>query len=269
MGYCGRILLLITGAASLLSVLDIVAQSAPRKNPPVAIQTRSQASGDHGLVLILSRDATPEPPDSSALKTCLAHNPRPACVPLNLTIMNEGNETIMGWFQSCSNSNGDSDYSNVGFDLLTPDGRWRSLPRSFDPPSQIDIPLSGNPMCGGFVVHGLWPLDNYNQRLRLADLFPWMDTNAPFPAEALARQNQEKIYAIFAAAAPLTIRAHQFIYGCIASDNVKQGSDLKPFSNNIDVRQSAGSLCAGGFESMLRNLNLQSNELTLESKSLQ
>jgi hypothetical protein len=265
MGSCGRVLLLITVAASLLTVLDVVAQSAPRKDVSTAIQSQSQPSGDYGLMLILSRNVTPEPPDSVALKTCLAHHFPLACVLLNLTIMNEGNETILSWFQSCSDS--DSDYPNVGFDLLTPDGRWRSLPRSFDPPSQIDIPTLGNPMCGGLIVHGLWPRESHNQRLRLADLFLWMDAAAPSPAEALPRQYQGRIYALLATAGPHTIRAHRFIYECTASDNVKQGSDLNPFSN-IGVRQSARSLCAGSAESRLQNLDLQSNELKLESESL-
>ena len=74
MGSCGRVLLLITVAASLLTVLDVVAQSAPRKDVSTAIQSQSQPSGDHGLMLILSRDVTPKPPDSVALKTCLAHH---------------------------------------------------------------------------------------------------------------------------------------------------------------------------------------------------
>jgi hypothetical protein len=264
MGSRGRVLLLITVAASLLSVLDVVAQSAPRKDVSTAIQSQSQPSGDHGLMLSLSRDVTAEPPDSVALKACLAHRLPLACVPLNLTVMNEGNETILSWFQSCSDS--DSDYPNVGFDLLMPDGRWRSLPRSFDPPSQIDIPTLGDPMCGGLIVHGLWPHQSHNQRLRLADLFLWMDTTAP-PAEVLPRQYQGKIYALLAAAGSHTIRAHRFIYGCTASDIVKQGSDLNPFSN-IDVRQSARSLCASSAESRLQNLDLQSNELKLESEAL-
>lgn len=94
MGYRGRVLLLTTVAAYLLSALIVAAQSAPRKDAPAGIEPQSQASGDHGLVLILSHDATPEPTDPAALKTCLAHNPSPACVPLTLTIKNEGKETI-------------------------------------------------------------------------------------------------------------------------------------------------------------------------------
>lgn len=116
-------------------------------------------------------------------------------------------------------------------------------------------------------MHGLWPRESHNQRLRLADLFLWMDAAAPSPAEVLPRQSQGRIYALLATAGPHTIRAHRFIYGCTASDNVKQGSDLNPLSN-IGVRQSAQSLCAGSAESGLPNLDLQSNELKLESESL-
>src|ERR1700675_3768999 len=112
MGYRVRFLSLIT-AASLLLALEVVGQAAPQND----------AGGGHGLVLVLSRDETPEPPDSVTVKERLANHPQLACVPLNLTIKNEGNEAILRFFLSCSDR-------RAGFDLLMPDGKWKTFPSS-------------------------------------------------------------------------------------------------------------------------------------------
>lgn len=170
MGHRGRVLL--TTATFLLLVLGVVAQSAPRNYDPPLIQPQSPTSGNHGLVLVLSRNETPEPPDSFALKTCLANHPALACVPLSLTIKNEGTETILRFFLSCSDR-------SIGFDLLMPDGNWEPFPSSI----RSTYPGQGNtftlmmPDCGRniFMAEGFRPGESYVLHLRLTDPSLWLE----------------------------------------------------------------------------------------------
>jgi hypothetical protein len=254
---CRRVSLLAV-VTCILWVPAVFSQSTSRGSTMRSIQQQSQSSGNHGLVLVLSRDTAPEPPQSSDLKDCLAHHPPLACVPLYLTITNEGKESILGWFPDCN----DSEYFDVNFYLLMPDGEWAFLPRTFDPPSQIDAPNLPSPMCGRSVVRGFWPQQSDNERLRLADLFPWLDTSAPPPSEMASRERQKKAYALLVGGGPHTIRAHRLVHGCSASDKVRSASDLGKFPN-MSERESKRLLCDGG-EQLKPIIDLQSNELKLE-----
>ena len=253
MGHRGRVLLITS--TFLLLVFGVVARAAPQKSAPASIQPQNPTSGNHGLVLILSRDETPEPPASFALKTCLANHPKLACVPLSLTIKNVGDEIILRFFGSCSDT-------SIGFDLLVPDGNWEPFPSStgFVYPGEGGTHIVMMPMCGRniFMVEGFWPGESYVLHLRLADQNLWLDTAfpAPDPDDGLIHMHQEKGYAILERSGPHTIRAHRYISGCFGSHGLKPSNDL----NALAWR----SLCVGGKEPKL-SFVLQSNQLTLES----
>jgi hypothetical protein len=205
--------------------------------------------------LILSRDETPEAPDSFALKTCFANHPRLACVPLSLTIKNVGDETILRFFGSCNDM-------SIGFDLLMPDGNWEPFPSSagFVYPGEGDTHIVMLPVCTRNIsmVEGFWPGESYVLHLRLADPDLWLDTAfpAPDPDDGLIHMHPEKGYAIIERSSPHTIRAHRYISGCAAFHGLKPGNDLHALSWR--------SLCVGGKEPKL-SFVLQSNGLTLES----
>jgi hypothetical protein len=241
-GHRGRVL--PTAATLLLLVFAVIARAAPQKSAPASIPPRSPASANHGLVLILSGDETPEAPDSFALKTCLANHPRLACVPLSLTIKNAGDETILRFFGSCNDM-------SIGFDLLMPDGHWGPFP-SF---TGFVLPLCTRSIS---MVEGFWPGESYVLHLRLADPDLWLDTEfpAPDPDDGLIHMHQEKGFAILERSGLHTIRAHRHINGCVAFHELKPGNDLHALAWR--------SLCVGGKEPKL-SFVLQSNGLTLES----
>jgi hypothetical protein len=257
MGHLAHSPFVLALATPLVLLAALGAQSAPHNS--ASVRQQGQDAANHGLVLVLSRDTAPEPPQSSDLKNCLAHHPPLACVPLYLTITNEGNESFLGWLPDCN----DSEYFDVNFYLLMPDRRSAFLPRTFDPPSQVDEPSLPTPMCGRSVVRGFWPQRSDNERLRLADLFPWLEASAPAPNDVSSRERQKKAYALLAGGGPHTIRAHEFIHGRTASDKVKSASDLDRFPN-MNASESSRLLCEGRGESMPLTLDLQSNELKVE-----
>jgi hypothetical protein len=241
MGYCGRILLLTTVATYLLSAPIVAAQSAPRKDAPAGTELQSEASGDHGLVLILSRDATPEPPDSPALKTCLDHNPSVACVPLILTIKNEGKETILSWSGGCG-------VAFAHFDLRRPAASWVAFP----------MDLENTWTCSSVVmgVESLRPGEVRFLHFKLADDSLMLGTAFPRSGEPM---ELHRGYALLTGSGPYTIRAHWSVRGCTASEKLKQGSQMDPFAGR--------SRCANGSVPQPHFVVLQSNELTLESES--
>jgi hypothetical protein len=237
MRYRGRVLLLSTVAAYLLSALTVAAQSAPRKDAPAGIVPLNQASGDHGLVLILSHDATPEPTDPAALKTCLAHNPSPACVPLTLTIKNEGKETILSWFHTCGQA-------FAYFDLRRPDGTWMAFPMDLENMWTCDSNVMG--------IERLLPGTSRTLRFRLADESLMLGTSFPRSGEP---EELHRGYALLTGPGPYTIRAHWNVDGCASSEKVNPGSQSGPFGGR--------SLCANGSERQPHFVVIQSNELTL------
>ncbi|MBI3478197.1 MAG: hypothetical protein HY010_20885 [Acidobacteria bacterium] len=242
MGYRSRVILTILSslAAYLLSALTVAAQSAQRKDAPAGIERQGQASGDHGLVLILGLDTTPESTESPALKTCLAHNPPPACVPLTLTIKNEGKETILSWFHTCGQA-------VALFDLRQPDGTWMAFPMDL-----ANMWACSSNMMG---VESLLPGASRTSRFRLADESLMLGTSFPRTGDPEA---WHRGYAVLGGPGPYTLRAHWNVDGCTASEKVDRDSQLDP---------SGAPLCAKGSERQPHFLVIQSNEVTLPSAS--
>jgi hypothetical protein len=238
MCYRSRVILTILSsvAAYLLSALTVAAQSAPQKDA----ERHSEASGDHGLVLILGLDATPESPESPALKTCLAHNPPPACVPLTLTIKNEGKETILSWFHTCGQV-------FALFDLRQRDGTWMAFP----------MDLANMWTCGSNVmgVESLLPGASRTSRFGLAEESLMLGTSFPRTGEP---ESWHRGYTLLAGTGPYTLRAHWNVDGCTASEKVGRDSQLDP---------SGAPLCAKGSERQPHFVVIQSNEVTLPSES--
>jgi hypothetical protein len=126
------------------------------------VEVDSIPAADHGLLLLLGQ--TPEPSDSSALKTCLANHPQLACMLLAITVRNQEAETVLRWSMSCGGA-------GVGFDLQKSDGSWEPFPND-----------DALPICTRNVpdVQRLLPGGSYVQPLRLADLY-YPGTAIPSP----------------------------------------------------------------------------------------
>src|SRR5260370_11818766 len=88
---------------------------------PPSPEPKDPASPDHGLLLLLSQAQTPEPSDSSALKTCLNDHLPLACVLLTITVKNAGTQTILRWSMSCPRA-------TPAFRLKKFDATWEPLP---------------------------------------------------------------------------------------------------------------------------------------------
>jgi hypothetical protein len=220
--------------------------------PPATASALAEgvAARNHGLVLLFTRDKTTEPPESVALRTCLADHPRLACIPLTLTIKNEGGETVLRSYLSCSDR-------SIGIDLLMPNGNWQPFPgnEGFVYPGPGTAFTLMEPVCGanGLVLEGYRPGESRVFHMRLADPSLWLDTAFPAPPVPGHPPNHEKGYAILTGPSPVVIRARMSIAGCIASNQLKRDDVL-------DLR----SLCTKGSEVKERFVALQSNELQLD-----
>jgi hypothetical protein len=213
------------------------------------LSSNEQGSADHGLKLIVSREPVPEPPDSSALKTCLVNHPSAACALLTLVLKNEGKETVLIWSGNCGSA-------GIGFDLKNPDGSW------------VPFPTAGPWVCSAIlVVESLPPGKSSGGRLRLADPSLELDTAFP-PHDGLPHTNKGQIlieapgpykgHVLIEGPGPYTIRANRYIWGCTASDRLKADTILDP--------SSAGSLCIIGTTPRHDFAILQSNEVELATK---
>jgi hypothetical protein len=204
---------------------------------PPSPESKDPAPADHGLLLLLSQAQTPEPSDSSALKTCLNNHPPLACVLLTITVENARTETILRWSMSCG-------AGGVGFDLKKFDGSWEPFANGGD-----------LPICTRNVldVQRLSPGESYVQHIRLADPF-YTDTAFPPPDEGLIHPRHQG-YAFLTAPGPHIIRARWYVDGCVASEKLKAGGLLEPFT--------ARSMCVPGTEVKQQFIVLRSNELNL------
>jgi hypothetical protein len=187
MAHVSRYLLLIVVAMSVLTAVLSSAQT----DTSLSHDVKKQDSADHGLVLTLSQDQTPEPPDSTDLKTCLATHPPAACALLTLTLKNEGKETILSWYSTC-------DDRSIGFALLTQDGTWKPLPKEMWVCGSTMLWAQSLPPGKSDVVH-----------IRLAERSLQISSNG---------------YALLAGPGPFTIRASWTIRGCVASGDLKADS---------------------------------------------
>lgn len=197
---------------------------------------------DHGLLLILSQDATPEPSDSSELRTCLARHLPLACVLLTITIKNDGAETVLAWWSTCGDT-------GMAFDLQKSDGSWEPFPPA--PLSDRDIPLCSRNFT---YVQKASPGESHVEQIRLADVFLYLDTALPPLDDGLIHPRHPGS-AFLMAAGPHTIRLRWHVVGCIASGKLKPGDVPNAFT--------AQSLCVAGTEVNPRFVALQSNELNL------
>jgi hypothetical protein len=187
---CSRSCLLILVTVSLLMSALAFAQSHVSSSH----DSRNHASGEHGLILILTQDQTPERSDSAGLKSCLAHHPPLACVLLTLVLENQGTETVLHWYGTCG-------FTGIGFDLRKPDGHWEPFP------------TSGPWVCSenGLVVESLLPGKSSVGHLRLAD--PSLELDTAFPPDDGPLRAQ-KGFAVISPPGQYTIRATLSIRGC-------------------------------------------------------
>jgi hypothetical protein len=193
MARVSRYLLLIVVAMSVLTTVLASAQTDTSSSHDV----KKQDSANHGLALTLSQDQTPEPPDSTDLKTCLATHPPAACALLILTFKNEGKETILSRFGTCNDS-------SIGFTLLTEDGNWKPLPTELWTCVSDMLGEQSLPPGKSDVVH-----------VRLAERSLQISSNG---------------YALLAGPGPFTIRASWTIWGCVESVDLKANSTPDPFT---------------------------------------
>ena len=203
----------------------MVAVSLAQDEASSSVSFQGAAPADHSLKLVLSQDQTPESQDSSALKTCQAHHPPPACVLLTLVLKNEGRETILSWWSTCG-------VISIGFDLLKTDGKWEPFPIAHWTCASTVAGVESLPPGKDYVVH-----------LRLADQLPFLEMDT------------SRVDALLSGLGEYTIRARWEVWGCVASDKLKPGSSLELFT--------ASSLCVDGTEPKQRFVVLQSNPLKL------
>ena len=151
---------------------------------------------------------------------------------------NEGKETILRWFSSCSAND------IPGIALLMPNGDWEGFPHQMT-------------LCGRNVleVRSLEPGESYVLHFRLADPLLQLDTS--FPPDDGRIHMYDRYRRLLEGPGPRMIRAQWNIDGCIASEKFKHDMNLEPFA--------AVALCHGGAKPNSQFIALQSNELTLRS----
>jgi hypothetical protein len=200
-------------AACLFAIPSAFAQATPPNGVPVTAEPHGKSSveaveADHGLVLILAQDvtshATPEAPDSDDLKACLANHPPLACLPISLTIQNQGKDTILSWSSSCG-------HRYIGFEALTADGAWEAIPKG-------DVLVCSQNILALQIIA---PGESAVLRFRLADAWLELDTTLPPEDEQL---HSNRGFVLLDSTSPHTIRAKWNIHGCIASDKLNPGS---------------------------------------------
>ena len=209
-----------------------------------------QATGSrstHGLVLSLSRDERPEPPNSGDLNTCLAHNPPLACVPLVFTLKNEGKEAILSYSATCG-------WTPFTVDLKKQDGSWEPFPRQREATGIVC-----ESTVAGYSV--IWPGRSYTFRARLADPLLGLDTALPgtppyAPSEPSLRGGTKGYSFLMGTDPHIVIRAHRSVGGCIASDQVAEGE-------TFDVGDPLLPSKCSSSEWLSQPVNLQSNDLQL------
>jgi hypothetical protein len=226
---CSRSCLLISVTISSLISAVAFAQSGV----PSSHDSQNHASGDHGLILVLTQDQPPESSDSGGLKSCLVHHPPLACVMLTLVLKNEGKETVLQWSSTCGGA-------GIGFDLRKPDGNWEPFPT--DEPSVCSANVLG--------VESLLPGKSSIVHLRLADL----ELDTAFPSDD-GPLHPHKGFALITGPGQYTIRANWSIRGCSTSDKLEGGA-LDP--------TTAVSICAHGTEQDFAHL--RSKELSVTIK---
>lgn len=233
-------------AISLLMGAFGVAQNDAASYP----QSQKAAPFDHhGLLVILSQDATPELSESSELKNCLARHPPLACVLLTVTVKNVGREAFLTWWSTCGEP-------GMDFDLQKSDGRWEPFP-----PAPVDYRGDPRDLLACFrsftYVEMLSPGKSHAEQIRLADPFLHLDTiDSPPPDDGFIHPHHPGV-ALLSSPGAHTIRVRLRVVGCVRSGKLKPSDPLKAFSER--------SQCAAGTDVDLRFAVLQSNEINLSA----
>lgn len=177
----------------------------------------------HGLTLSLTQDPA-EPPDSSALRTCLATHPPLACVPLTITLRNDGPDRLLIWESSCTDM-------EPQIEIQQEDATWVPFPQC-QSPTCIRI-CNRNVLSVQALAHG----ESRVRHWRLSDssldvMYAPPDNELIYP--------QCKGCEWLDAPGPHLIRARLFVRVCLAAKKLKLGDTLAPF----DPR----SICEAGEE---------------------
>jgi hypothetical protein len=242
-----RVLPLVLVAISVVVTTLGFAQNDAVPSP----QSQKPGPSDHGLSVILSEDAPPEPSDSAQLKNCVARHHPLACVLLKLTVKNEGSETVLTWWSTCGEP-------GIDFDLQKSDGSWVPFPPA--PIDYHDSDLSGLPICSrsfGYVQR-LFPGESHVEQITLADLFLRLDTtDLPPPDDGFIHPHHPGV-AFLSAPGPHTIRVRLRVVGCVRSRKLTPSDPPNEFN--------ARSQCAAGTDVDQRFAVLQSNEMILSAR---
>lgn len=247
----------LIAALTIMQTFGYAQADAISSSPP-----QTPASSDHGLVLILSRDAKAEPPNSDQLKNCLARSVPLACILLTITVRNEGTETLLTFLSTCG-------YGYIAFDLQKPDGTWELFP--FPPLETEDLPLS---LCTRSFpyVQKLAPGESHVEQTWLANSFLHMDTALPPPDDERVHPHHPGS-AFLMAPMPHKIRLHWNVTACVVSSKLKPGDFPDASFSGVQpaiqlANRTAQSFCesSGSEKGQTFMVPLQSNELDLPSR---
>ena len=151
------------------------------------------------------------------------NHPPAACVPLTLTLKNEGKETVAVVSASCGSD-------GLGFDLMGSDGNWEPFP-------------SGKVLvCARNIlsVQILAPGESSTRRRRLGDADLELDLTSPAkdvsPNKQVVQMNRGTGYARISGTGPYQIRAREKINGCVILEQ----------TNPANTFTSALSRCPNG-----------------------
>jgi hypothetical protein len=148
---------MLNGLLSVLTacLLLTTAGNAQQRSEPTTSQTST-----HGLRLLLKQESQYQKSDGSAVPreqvdACSKLHPLFACIPIRVTLKNEGDEIILRWFTTCPGG-----ILDASFEVQNPDGRWES----FRPGDLY------NCASNGVVVQRIGPGESYEWTMKLADL---------------------------------------------------------------------------------------------------
>ena len=199
----------------LVPILVVAAVAQSATSPAAANATHD----NHGLVLTLSRDPDPQPPDAAQLKACLAHNTPINCIPLIAKLKNEGKETILSSWTSCPPLP-----IGYAFELRTLEGDWERLPPGANGGFTCTATVGG---ISAFSPGGVFKIG-----LRLAD------TEYSLPGEGPHWIRTCTDIGLCVASTPIDSDVNLEPKNCVGGDLPKQRLGLV-CSNELEIRASS------------------------------